>query len=288
MDRKKALEEYVKMVEEGRPFSEDFIGKTRDVENDALRARNLSGDALASQVLKNTGVPIPGKEAPRLKQEDFLNRMVKEQYPEIEPDVRLEPSGYAGGYEKGKIDINSDMAKIWEPERKVGTLFHEAGHQYDDQVLGKTGKNLDMATLRKLQAKGVNLKDMDPTTVYELYAMQHHANIPDIRGGNTFELGALKNYLKKGSFRAVAPLLTGGAGLLASGASEAADTEEMGGASEQAALLREIDEANRRKKNLESSPEIQAASKKLYEEADTGKMFDPRRDALQNILRNRR
>lgn len=288
MDRKKALEEYVRMVQMGLPLSGEIIGKTKDIEDDALRARNLSETALADQVLKNTGIPVPGKEAPRLKQEDFLNRIIKEQYPEIEPNVVLEPSDAAGGYHKGKIDINSDMAKIWTPERTVATGFHEAGHQYDDQILGKQGKNLDLGTLRKAKASGIDLKKMDPTQAYELYAKAHHADIPEMRGGKTFGLGALESYLKKGSFRAAAPLLTGGAGLLASGASEAADTEEMGGASEQAALLREIDERNRRKKNSESSPEVQAASRKLYEEADTGKMFDPRRDALRNILRNRK
>lgn len=285
--RRKALEDYAKQVGEGLPFAEDFIGKTRDIEDDALRARNLSEETLASQVLKNTGVPIPGKEASRSKQEDFLNRMIKEQYSEIEPNVVLEPSNFAGGYQKGKIDINEDLAKIWTPEKLVGTGFHEAGHQFDDQILGKQGKNLDLGTLRKAKVAGIDLKNMDPAQVYELYAKSHHADIPQ-RGGSTFGLGALKNYLKTGGFRAAVPLLTGGAGLLVSGASEAADTEEMGGAPEQAALLREIDERNRRKKNLESSPEIQAASKKLYEEADTGKMFDPRRDALHDILRNRK
>jgi hypothetical protein len=282
--RRKALEDYAKQVSEGLPFSEDFIGKTRDVEDDALKARNLSGEALANQVLKNTGVPIPGKEAPRGKQEDFLNRIIKEQYPEIEPNVRLEPSGYAGGYEKGKIDINEDLSKIWTPERKVSTAFHEAGHQYDDEVLGKLGKNLDLGTLRNLQKRGVNLKDMDPTTVYELYAQQHHAALPEFRGGNTFELGALKNYLKKGSFRSVAPLLTGAAGLAMSGASEAADTEATGDAPEQAALLREVDEANRRTKALKNE-EARPGLEKMYEEADTGKMFDARRDALQALKR---
>jgi hypothetical protein len=220
--RRKALEEYAKSVEEGLPFSEDFIGKTRDVEDDALRARNFSEEALASKVLKDTGIPIPGKEAPRLKQEDFLNRLVKERYPELEPNVVLEPSDYAGGYHKGKIDINSDMAKIWTPERKVGTLLHEAGHQYDDQVLGKVGKNLDMGTLRKMQAKGMDLKQLDPTTVYEMYAQSHHANIPDLREG-TFGLGALKNYLKKGTFRGIAPIGIGAALTAASGDASASD-----------------------------------------------------------------
>jgi hypothetical protein len=288
MDRKSAIQEYLKMVEEGRPFSEDIIGKTRDIEDDALRARNLSGEALANQVLKDTGIPIPGKEASRLKQEDFLNRIVKERYPELEPNVVLEPSSSAGGYAKGKIDINSDLAKIWTPERKVGTLLHEAGHQYDDEILNKAGKNLDLGTLRKLKDSGVDLKSMDPTEVYELYAKNHHANIPGLREG-TFELGALKNYLKKGTFRGIAPAILKGAGAIAGGAAtlaaEASDSEEEGSSAEQAALLREIDDRKMREKNLAASPEMRAAFEKMYEEADTGKMFDARRDALRNLVR---
>jgi hypothetical protein len=281
-DRKKALEEFSKRIMEGTPYSEDLIGKTSDIENDALRARNLSEDSLAHNVLKNTGVPIPGKEASRSKQEDFLNRIIKEQYSDMEPDVRLEKMKSAANYGDGKIGINQDLAKIWTPEQTAGKAFHEAGH-YSDELLGKAGKNLDLATLRKAKAAGVDLKKMDPTDVYELYAKSHHAD----RAGKTFGTGALESYLKKGSFRGMAPLLAGGAGLALSAAAEAADTEESGEGPEQAAMLREIDERNRRKKNLESSPEIQAASKKMYEEADTGKMFDPRRDALRNILRNR-
>jgi hypothetical protein len=282
-DRKKALEEFSKRIMEGTPYSEDLIGKTSDIENDALRARNLSEDSLAHNVLKNTGVPIPGKEASRSKQEDFLNRLVKEQYPDMEPDVRLEKMKSAANYGDGKIGINQDLAKIWTPEQTAGKAFHEAGH-YDSELLGKAGKNLDLATLRKAKAAGIDLKKMDPTDVYELYAKSHHAG----KAGKTFGVNALENYLKKGSFRAVAPFLAGGVGLAVTAAAEAADSAESEDGPEQAALLREIDERNRRKKNLESSPEIQAASKKMYEEADTGKMFDPRRDALRNILRNKK
>lgn len=286
-DRKKALEEFSRRVVEGTPYSEDLIGKTSDTENDALRARNLSEDSLAHNVLKNTGIPIPDKGASRLKQEDYLNRIIKEQYPEIEPNVLLRKMKGSANYGDGDISINEDLAKIWTPEQLGGKAFHEAGHNYDDVILGKQGKNLDLATLRKAKAAGADLKRMDPTDVYDIYAKAHHIDLPDLREGKTFGTGALNSYLKKGTFRGVAPLLAGGAGLALSAAAEAADTEDMGGASEQAAMLRDIDERNRRKKNSESSPEIQAASKKMYEDADTGKMFDPRRDALRNILRNR-
>jgi hypothetical protein len=268
-------------------LAEEFISKDSDIENNALLARNLHEDTLANQVLKNTGIPIPDKSATPARKEDFLNRIVSERYPEFKnPNVRVDDIiDAAGDYNKGKIRL--DYGQLDDMTKATGKVLHEAGHRYDDEIVNFSGKNLDLKTLRDLKKSGFDLKNADPSQVYEMYAKGHHAEIPGLREGS-YGLGALKNYLKKGSFRAVAPLLTGGAGLLASGASEAADTEEMGGASEQAALLREIDEANRRKKNLESSPEIQAASKKLYEEADTGKMFDPRRDALKNILRNRK
>lgn len=203
-NRKKALELYSKQISEGLPFAEDFIKGSSDIEDNALLARNLSEQALAHQVLKNTGVPIPDKGASISKQEDFLNRLVKERYPELEPNVRVRDiSGGVGQYGQGQIDMDKTLYGAFTPERNVGTLLHEAGHQYDDQVLNKIGKNLDLKTLRDAKKSGIDLKSMDPAQVYELYAKGHHANIPDLREG-TFGLGALKSYLKSGNFKSLA------------------------------------------------------------------------------------
>lgn len=242
--KRKALEEYSKMVEEGLPFSEDFISKSKDIEDNALMARNLSEEALAHQVLKNTGIPIPNKGAPVSKQEDFLNRIMKERYPELEPNVRFSDTAGAD-YHKGNIELNKYSNELWTPERKVGTVLHEAGHQYDDQILNKIGQNLDLKTLRDAQKSGIDLKNMDPTQVYELYAKAHHSQIPDLRQG-TFGLGALKSYLKSGTFKSLPYIGTAaalGAGLTSPDASAAVGDalvpgglESLGPSAEDAAI----------------------------------------------------
>lgn len=215
-DRKKALELFAKQIEEGLPFAEDFIPKDRDIENNALRARDLSEEALAHQVMKNTGIPIPNNNAPRLKKEDFLNRLVQERYPELTPNVQL---GNEDSYLRGNILVrdNKDLTET------VGKSLHEAGHQYDNQILGTRGENLDLKTLRYMKKSGLDLKNMDPAQVYEMYAKGHHQNIPNLREG-TYGLGALKSYLKSGTFKAlpiIGPAL-GAAAALSSGDASAA------------------------------------------------------------------
>ena len=61
--------------------------------------------------------------------------------------------------------------------------------------------------------------------------------------------------LGKGKFRAVAPFLAGGAGLLASGASEAFDAESAGNPNEQDALEREI-AAQKQMSGIEKSTSV--------------------------------
>lgn len=257
-DRKKTLELFAKQLSEGLPFAEDFISGTNDIENNALMARNLSEDALAQQVLKNTGIPIPGKGASPAKTEDFLNRIVAERYPEFkDPNVRL---GNEDSYYKKQITIDPKKNSITET---VGKALHEAGHKYDDEVLNKMGQNLDLADLRKAKASGLDLKNMDPAQVYELYAKNHHAQIPDLREG-TFGLGALKSMMKTGNFKQlagpVAGLGLGAVGALASGDASAAipvlDQAENAGESpeEEAQMLAE----HNARVNYDNSPARQA------------------------------
>jgi hypothetical protein len=195
-DRKKNLELFAKQLSEGLPFAEDFLNATPDVEYNALNARDLSEDALAHQVLKNTGIPIPHDGASIGKKEDFLNRIIAERFPEIkDPNVRI---GDSDQYLKGNIQVRNRPDII----ETVGKTLHEGGHNYDDKVLGYKGQNLDLSTLRDAKKSGMNLKQMDPAQVYELYAKNHHANIPNLREGS-FGLGALKSILKNGEFKAV-------------------------------------------------------------------------------------
>lgn len=85
------------------------------------------------------------------------------------------------------------------------------------------------------------------------------------------------------ALKSIAPVLAK-AGLATAGgtmslAAEAADSEDMGGAAEQSAFLRERDEMVRRKDAMSSaSPEQQQGLNKMYEEMDNGQASNTLRD----------
>jgi len=215
--RKKALEDFARDVERGVPLAEDYVGKSGDVLKDALRARNLSEEALAQKVLDNTGIPIPDKTAPISKKEDFLNRILQERYPEIKKPIKLESmSDAAGLYKDGRIILNKDTLNIKSPEKMTADVLHEGAHAYDDikKIVPEISQDDFNKELRKLKASGFDLKNADPAQVYELIAQRHHAQIPKLREG-TFGLGALKSYLKSGTFKALPIIGTAAAGAAA-------------------------------------------------------------------------
>lgn len=215
--RKKALEDFAKDVEMGIPLAEDYVGKTSDIYDDALRARNLAEDALVQKVLDNTGIPIPDKNTPISKKEDFLNQLLKERYPELKKTIKLEDlSGAAGLYRDGDIVLDKQTIGKKSPQRLAADLFHEAGHAYDDikKITPEITQDDFNKELRKLKASGFDLKNADPAQVYELIAQKHHAQIPKLREG-TFGLGALKSYLKSGTFKALPIVGTAAAGAAA-------------------------------------------------------------------------
>lgn len=234
-NRRKLLEAYAKQVAQGNPLSEDLVrtqlpefnpsepsgSKYRiqsAVNKRALQARDLAEDSLADQILRNTGIPIPDDKASRLKKEDFLKRLIQERYPEFKMDDDIinlsmmnEPSVPEGIY-------NSDNGKIFIKNRpdtvkNLSTAFHEAAHKYDMENLNFDGT----ADVNDLQMKKSGLEkgarainDIDPTEAYEIMAKGHHTEIPKLREGS-FGLGALKSYLKSGTFKGIAPVGIGAA-----------------------------------------------------------------------------
>jgi len=286
--RRKALEEYAKNVELGMLQAEDYVGRSGNILQDALRARNLAEEALAQKVLDNTGIPIPDKTAPVSKKEDFLNQILKERYPEIKKPIELkELPGAAGEYFGGRVALNKNLLGNRDVIKLTSDVLHEGGHGYDDvkKILTPDSADDFNKELRRLRAEGYDLKNMDPSEVYEAMAGKHQAQIPKLREG-TYGLGALKSYLKSGTFKGVAPVLAKGAavgaGGLASLAAEAADAEEEGSSTEQAALLREIDQANREKKMLAAVPE---QNKQLMQEELDKQRLGLRRSALVDLLK---
>lgn len=300
-ERRKALEHLaLQLKHKDSANTAKFIPTELPLGRQALEARNLTEETLAQQVLKNTGVPIPGKNASSGKREDFLNRILNEAYPEFDgnPNLRLTSDGVdgIGGYYNpnfGSIGINDTLHKD-DPVKAVATALHEAGHKYDDQVLGFTpekrileaGKSqLDFKKMYDT-AKNIDV-DIDPTELYETAAKGHHARIPGLRDADSFGLGALKSYLKSGTFKSVAPVLAKAglatAGGLASLASEAADAPEAGNVVEQDALEREIAERKRRDAAMKALSGQTEGLQQFYDEMDSGKAFDPRIDALKKV-----
>lgn len=227
---RKLLERYAKETANGNPLAEDFIKERRSVENKALQARDLAEDALANQVMKNTNVPIPGKEASRAKQENFLNRILEQTHPEISPDVRLSDDipDYDGAYNSntGIIKVNASTAKK-DILKGLSATLHEGAHKYDFDTGGFKGTpDIEYKDLVKNTPNGRMLKDIDPAHAYELMSNGHHKQLPDLRNGS-FGLGALKSMMKNGTFRQVAGALplAGTALALSSGDVSAAASE---------------------------------------------------------------
>jgi hypothetical protein len=261
--RKKALEDFARDVERGVPLAEDYVGKSGDVLKDALRARNLSEEALAQKVLDNTGIPIPDKMSPISKKEDFLNRILQERYPEIKTPIELKDMpGNAGEYFGGKIRLNKDLIGNRDIVKSTSDVLHEGAHGYDDikKLAPFDGDDFNKE-LRRLRAEGFDLKNADPAQVYELMAKKHHAQIPKLREGS-FGLGALKSYLKSGTFKAL-PILgtaaTAAAALSAPDASAAAGDmlvpgglESLGPSEEDAAIENPQKNSAARRAALES------------------------------------
>jgi hypothetical protein len=228
-NNRQKLDNFIKQVKDGDYSTDDFISKTGDVYDDALIARNLTEEALAREVLKNTGVPIPGKGSNRSQIEKFFNDIVRESYPELNPDVRVRDGGEY--YHKGKIGVSDFLTKNYSPEANVGKVLHEAGHMYDDKILKTPSTPLTgLSSLRAAKAEGLDPKNMDRLAVYEnILSKNHHAKIPNLREGS-YGFGALKSLLKNNTFKAIGPVTAIGGALAAGSASDAlADTVVPGG-----------------------------------------------------------
>lgn len=236
-ERRKTLEAYAKQLSEGNPLAEEFVPAGSETPNKwnlerlaskrALKARNLSEDALANEVLKNTGLKIPSDTAPRLKKEDFLHRLIKERYPELTPDISMglmqdhtTPDGIYSPTEN-HIFLKNQPSIL----KNTSTALHEAGHQYDDNILKFDGTDDVQFKNLKTNAPASRLvTDIDPAQAYEMIAKGHHAEIPKLREGS-YGMGALKSMMKSGTFKQMVgavPVVGGAAAALMSGDASAA------------------------------------------------------------------
>lgn len=205
-----SLDELAKRLSVGDDDLSDLISKDASMSQKLTQARNMSEEALARQILKNTGVPIPGPGKTRGQVEDYLQRMLAETHPEVKSPVRIidNPtvqgelvSGYYSPVSK-EIVVGSQVVKR-SPTEALATVLHEGAHDYDSNQRGFTGvnrfKSEDVKDILKYRP------DENPFALYEAGAKTHHANIPGLREG-TFGFGGLKSYLKNGVFRAMGPI----------------------------------------------------------------------------------
>ena len=202
-NRRKSLE----LIAKGKLSADSLINPKQDIMSRALDARDITQSALAKQVLDNTGIPIPGQRASAGKLEDFFQQLAAETHPELKnmtvdlADLSKENArgAYYSGDKHKWIELQKDLWKK-NPESATGTLLHELGHAYDDQVLGQRGKPL---------ATNLKLPDsFSPSDAYEIMANKHHADfIPGKREVGSFGKGALESLMKNGTFRQVAGAL---------------------------------------------------------------------------------
>ena len=228
--KKEALEKFAKKLSIGDYSSGNLVMPNKSLGSQALEARNIAEQALANEFLKNTGLPIPDKFTSVSKAEDFLNSSLQEAYPEFDPNVKLlseknDPylKGNLGFYspKKSEIVLNRDSFSPKDIRNLLATTFHEGAHKYDDKILkyqlpkDLSSKNgmLNFEDAYKT-AKELD-RPIDPTEMYEIAAKGHHARIPKLRDADSFGLGALKSYLKSGTFKAIPIVGTAAAGAAA-------------------------------------------------------------------------
>lgn len=230
------------------PFDiSDFIDPSKkSTRSKAISARDLMEETLAEQVMRNTGVPVPDPKASIGKKEQFLMDILDDVYPEMRTNVRVIPDLMDEAVDSQGVKTQKPVLGMYFPETKkikvrdtedihkiLSTGLHEAAHQYDDSALKFSGTpdllEDDLNKYIEDYKQGKVTKKLTPNEAYDILAKGHHAQIPGKREGKTFGAGALKSYLKSGKFKSLLPgVLTGGAGLVASGLAEAFDAEEVG------------------------------------------------------------
>lgn len=215
-NRKKSIEEFLKAIK-NNSYQDDWYSSDNTFRGGILEARDLAGNALAQEVLKNTKVPIPSDGASLSRKEDFLNQMLEERYPEFdEPNLRLEDiskeKNAKGLYNIANKQIIVNPSSHQSIRELLATTLHEGGHKYDYTQLGHKipselmqmpGQIDEEKAITKSFELGDSGKKYGGLDMYNEAAENHHARIPKLRDAKSFEHGALKSMLKSGTFKAL-------------------------------------------------------------------------------------
>lgn len=217
-------------VKQDNVYVDDLIDRNpKDLMYNTSQARDLAQKTLGNEYLKQTGVSIPNiKRASNSQVESFLNKVKEEAYPELfdtSVTSSKQPLKTANGlYYPDKNVIKLAGTSERPIDELVGTLFHESGHAYDnmDKSLNSLSKPIE-ENISKLSKDSIkNLDELDAYDLSELLQKGHHKTHKGLREGS-YGFGALKNFIKKGTFKGLAPGMIGaGISSLISGRADAA------------------------------------------------------------------
>jgi hypothetical protein len=232
MDNKKRVEilrEIQQRAKEGDFDTADFISEKLSPGRRALEARDLMEESLADLVLKDTKYKIPGKGSTKAEVTSFLEKLLSESYPEINPDITIkERMDALGLYDPSakKIELLADEVKK-SPQKAGAAALHEGRHQLDNILMGSpnTSSPVDLKDIDfkdKVKRMGMTL---DPSDAYEYVAANpnkpHHLLLSGRNVDKSFGRGGLASYLKGGKFGMLPGAIGVGGALLAGSADEA-------------------------------------------------------------------
>lgn len=211
----------------------------------------------------------------------------------IFPDDEQTPSGYALHDKKGygkefglsEKDLDAKLMPSEKMERNarkkvLGDLLNSAASEIDG---GAKYDDVQWGLLSQLNNLLPNKEKTNIFTVARNSVLDAEKN----RGAESISDYIRNNIPRYASkIKSISPTLLKGLGTAAGGAAslaaEASDAEDLGNAPEQAAMLREIDQANREKKMLGMVPE---QNKATVEKELEDQRLGLRRSAIEDLLR---
>jgi|GEM_PF-7131371 hypothetical protein len=265
---KDAISKIIKNAQSGEFGLEGISPRTGNFIDDAYIANNLQERALGELMLEQYKGKVPGKKTSLNELRDFAEGLREQFSPDVKSLIQIQPEYDTMGSFTPSKDLIELKARQ-SPQDFASTLAHEALHSRDlrnkdygdlvsvepgqrtnkalralegaSDLVDETGKVLDPKKMREL------VSSADINDIKEALLKGHHG----LKRGATIAQANLPRILKGLPLKSIVGVLGGAASL----AAEAADSEEEGSASEQAALLREID-AQKQMKKIEESTSV--------------------------------
>ena len=259
MDKKKALELYLKRAQSGQMELDPFISRTGDLASDIYRGRDFQEEAMGKLALEQFKGKVPGAKASEAQVQDLLEGLRDQFLPDVDSEIRTNPLLESLGIYTPKDDVIEVNPLKRNASQTTGDFIHEGLHSRDlkwgdygdinniksgpqtNKALAKLNPDMVDSMGRILDPKKAKelIKTTDLNDLKELLLEGHHG----LKRGGTVGNVNLQRLLKGLPLKSIAGVAAGGLSV----AAEAADTEDVGGSTEQAALLREVDAQNQMK-----------------------------------------